>query len=149
MGDADDRLAILDAVARYAHAWDDKDARAYAACFAEDGLLEVWIRGRDEPVIREQGRAAIERWAARTHRGELPGLRPPDAAERTRHAPGGTVFDALEADAARTRTMLFETRVAGGASAPAPQVAGVYDDGWRRTAAGWLIARRVLRMDRQ
>ena len=59
------------------------------------------------------------------------------------------IGDALEADAARTRTMLFETRVAGGARRPAPQVAGVYDDEWRRTEAGWLLARRVLRMDRQ
>ena len=146
---AQERLAILEVVGRYAYAWDAKDARGYASWFTEDGLLEVYTRGRQEPAIREQGRAAIERWAAGIHSGALPGMRAPDPAERTRHAPGGTVFDEHGADSARTRTMLFETRVAGGGTAPAPQIAGVYSDDWRRTAEGWRLSRRTLRMDRR
>ena len=146
---ADDRLAIFEEVARYAFAWDAKDAAAYAACFTDDGLLEVYTRGREEPAIREHGREAISRWAHGIHTGALPGMRAPDPAEQTRHAPGVTVFDELAADSARTRTMLFETRVAGGEAAPAPQIAGVYTDEWRRTAEGWRLARRTLWMDRQ
>ena len=146
---ADDRLAILEVVGRYAYAWDAKDARGYASWFTAGGLLEVYTRGRDEPAIREQGREAIERWAAGIHNGTLPGMRAPDPRERTRHAPGVTVFDVLEADSAQTRTMLFETRVEGGGSTPVPQIAGVYSDEWRRTDEGWRLARRTLRMDRQ
>ena len=146
---ADDRLEIMELVARYAYAWDEKDAAAYAACFTEDAEFGVYTRGRAAPAFRQQGRAAIERWAEGMHSGELEGMREPDAAERTRHAPGGVVFDALEGDTARTRAMLFETRVAGGRSTPVPQISGVYTDEWRRTPEGWRLSRRVLRMDRQ
>ncbi len=146
---AEDRLAILEVVGRYAFAWDAKDAHGYALWFTEDGLLEVYTRGREEPAIQEKGRAAIERWAAGIHSGTLRGMRAPDPAERTRHAPGGTVFDELATDSARTRTMLFETRVGSGEAAPLPQVAGMYSDEWRRTPEGWRLARRTLRMDRQ
>ena len=123
---------------RYAYAWDAKDARGYASWFTEDGLLEVYTREPDEPAIREQGRAAIEHWAAGIRRGALPGLRAPDLAERTRHAPGSTIFDEIEVDSARTRTMLCETRVAGGGTrrlrkSPASTAT---NGGGRRTAGG-------------
>ena len=146
---ADDRLEIMELVARYAYAWDEKNAHAYAACFTDDAEFEVYTRGREAPAFRQEGRDAIERWAEGMHSGELEGMRAPDALERTRHAPGGVVFDALEGDSAQTRAMLFETRVAGGRSTPVPQISGVYTDEWRRTTEGWRLSRRVLRMDRQ
>ena len=146
---ADDRLEIMEMVARYAYAWDEKNAHAYAACFTDDAEFEVYTRGREAPAFRQEGRDAIERWATGMHSGELEGMRAPAALERTRHAPGGVVFDALEGGSAQTRAMLFETRVAGGRSTPVPQISGVYTDEWRRTAEGWRLSRRVLRMDRQ
>ena len=146
---ADDRLEIMEMVARYAYAWDEKNAQAYAACFTEEAELEVYTRGRDAPAISERGRDAIESWARRSHSGEIEGMRPPDPLERTRHAPGGVVFDALKGDTAQTRAMLFETRVAGGRSTAVPQISGVYTDEWRRTPDGWRLSRRVLHMDRQ
>ena len=146
---ADDRLEIMEVVARYAYAWDAKDAAAYAACFTEDAEFAVYTRGHEAPAISERGRDAIESWARRSHSGEIEGMREPDAEERTRHAPGGVVFDALEGDTAQTRAMLFETRVSGGRSTAIPQISGVYTDEWRRTEEGWRLSRRVLRMDRQ
>ena len=146
---ADDRLEIMEMVARYAYAWDEKNAHAYAACFTEDAEFEVYTRGREAPAFRQEGRDAIERWAKGMHSGELEGMRAPDPLERTRHAPGGVVFDAIEGDTAQTRAMLFETRVAGGRSTAVPQISGVYTDEWRRTPEGWRLSRRVLRMDRQ
>ncbi len=146
---ADDRLEIMEMVARYAYAWDEKNAHAYAACFTEDAEFEVYTRGREAPAFREEGRDAIERWAKGMHSEELEGMRAPDPLERTRHAAGGVVFDALEGDTAQTRAMLFETRVAGGRSTAVPQISGVYTDEWRRTPEGWRLSRRVLRMDRQ
>lgn len=145
----EDRLEILEVIGRYAYAWDEKNAELYASWFTEDGILEVYTRGQDQPAIRADGRDAIMRWARGIHRGELEGMRPPDSAERTRHAPGVTVFDELNGELARTRTMLFETRVAGGASAPVPQVAGVYTDEWRCTAEGWRLVHRTLNFDRR
>ncbi len=146
---ADDRLEIMELVARYAYAWDAKDAAAYAGCFTEHAEFEVYTRGHDAPAISERGREAIERWARRSHSGQIEGMRAPDPRERTRHAPGGVVFDALDGDTAQTRAMLFETRVSGGRSTAIPQISGVYTDEWRRTAEGWRLSRRVLRMDRQ
>ena len=98
---ADDRLAILDQIARYSYAWDGKDSDAYAALFTEDAVFEVFTRG-DKPVIHNEGREAIRRWARATHSGERPGLRPPPPDEQTRHNQSGTVFDELGEDAART-----------------------------------------------
>ena len=143
---ADDRLAILDGIARYSYAWDGKDADAYAALFTEDAVFEVFAGG-DEPVIHNEGRAAIHAWARATHTGERPGLRhhPPD--EQTRHNQSGTVFDELGADAARTRTMLLSARQSPGDAIPIPSTTGVYRDEWRRTPAGWHLARRTLHID--
>ena len=146
---ADERLAIMEVVARYAYAWDAKDAAAYAACFTEDAEFEVYTRGREAPAFRQEGRDAIEGWARGMHSGELEGMRAPDPRERTRHAPGGVIFDALAGDTAQTRAMLFETRVSGGRSTAIPQISGVYSDEWRRTPDGWRLSRRVLHMDRQ
>ena len=42
---ADDRLEIMEMVARYAYAWDEKNAHAYAACFTDDAEFEVYTRG--------------------------------------------------------------------------------------------------------
>ena len=50
----DDWVAIAELGARYAHAMDAKNAEAYAACFAPDGVL-VSMRGG-----RAEGRAAIQ-----------------------------------------------------------------------------------------
>jgi hypothetical protein len=60
----EDRLAILDVIARYALAWDGRDAEAYAACFTDDAVFEDWIKGRDEPLNRLETREAIGAWAA-------------------------------------------------------------------------------------
>ena len=60
---ADDRLEIMEMVARYAYAWDEKNAHAYAACFTDDAEFEVYTRGHEAPAFRQEGRDAIERWA--------------------------------------------------------------------------------------
>ena len=79
---ADDRLEIMELVARYAYAWDAKDAAAYSGCFTEDAEFEVYTRGHDAPAISERSRDAIESWARRSHSGEIEGMRAPDPRER-------------------------------------------------------------------
>ncbi|MYA19076.1 MAG: nuclear transport factor 2 family protein [Chloroflexi bacterium] len=142
----DDRLAILDRIAHYSYAWDGRDSDAYAALFTEDGVFEVYTGG-DEPVIHNEGRAAIHAWARSIHTGEDPGLRRHPPGEQTRHNQSGTVFDELGGDHARTRSMLLSARQGPGDAIPVPSTTGVYSDEWRRTREGWRIARRTLRMD--
>ena len=136
---AADRLAILEAIGRYSYAIDGRDAGAYAALFAERGVFETTIGAGPRPHIRVEGRGAIRAWAAETMArwGEA----------RTRHHQCGAAFDALDADAARTRTLLLETRMAPGDRAPRPWTQGVYTDDWTRGPSGWRLARRALRLD--
>ena len=143
---ADDRLAILDAMGRYAYAWDTKDAEAYSELFVEDGVLEVHTRSSDGPAIHCEGRVAVRAWAERIHSGSDPGMRPIRPGQQTRHTPNNTIFDSLSDTEARTRTMLLEMLTLPGQS-PTPQVTGIYTDVWRRTPAGWLITHRRLDMD--
>lgn len=135
---ADDRLAILDAIQRYSHAIDGRDAEAYAALFAEHGVFEVTSTTRPQPFIHAAGRDGIRDWVTATMERW--------GAAQTRHHQCCTVFDALADGAARTRTMLLESRVHPGEQA-APHTQGVYTDEWVRAADGWRIARRALRLD--
>lgn len=136
---ADDRLAILEAIQRYSHAIDARDVEAYTALFAASGVFEVTSSARPEPFIRAMGQEGIRAWITETM------ARWGDA--QTRHHQCCTIFEALSADAARTRTMLLETRVRPGERTPAPHTQGVYTDQWVREAGGWRIARRALRLD--
>src|SRR5439155_647781 len=64
----EDRLAIQEAIARYSHTYDSKDADAFAQLFVEDGILEVIVPGESSPTVRLSSRAAIREWAAQRHR---------------------------------------------------------------------------------
>ena len=135
------RLAILDAIARYAHAWDDRDPEAYAASFTTDAVFESRISGPGgAPQIQHQGRAAILAWA-RERAAAL-------SDKRTRHTPGSTVFDELTSSAARTRTLLLESVLRPGDETPWLTNTGVYLDEWRKTPDGWRLASRTITHDR-
>ena len=140
-GSIEDRLAILDAIARYAHAWDDRDADTYADCFTDDAVFEAYIASDPEPHIRKVTKATILEWARGAHAGHL-------ADRATKHTPNGTVFDELGPDAARTRTMLLETVMRPEDGRPWLTNTGVYVDAWRRTPEGWKLARREMHHDR-
>ena len=137
---ADDRLAIVELVAAYAHAWDAADAEAYAALFTADAVFELFRAGSDEPASRLEGRAAILAWARERHAARPPGQQP------RAHA-GGTVVDEIDGDAARGRTMLLQTLTSEGEPAPRPAVTGVYRDEFRRSGGRWRFAQRTLRLD--
>lgn len=138
---ADDRLAILDAIARYAHAWDERDAETYADSFTADAVFESYIsREAGAPLIHHESRAEILTWA----RERAAALRE----KATRHSPGLTVFDELTAGAARTRTLLLESVQQLGEETPWLTNTGVYRDEWRKTSAGWKLARRTITHDR-
>ena len=134
----EDRLAILEMLGRYALADDAEDAEAYGAIFTEDGVFEVFEGAAPEPRARHLGRAAIRAWAQRRY----------DADEhRSRHHQTGTVFDELTPTSARTRTILASTVLRAGESTPVVRSTGVYTDEWAKTAAGWRLRQRSLRLD--
>lgn len=140
-GHASDRLAIIDVIARYAHAWDDRDAETYADCYTDDAVFESYIRGDPSPHLHYESRVAIDEWARAAHAGHLVG-------KVTRHRPHSTVFDELTPERARTRTMLLETVYREGDGAPWITNTGVYLDEWRRTPKGWRLAYRAIHHDR-
>lgn len=137
----EDRLAIMEMVAQYSHAWDNGDTDAYAALYTEDGIFELNPQRAGGPDRFFEGRDAIHEWAGGSQGAQR------EQGTRVRHNQTGTVFEELTADSARTRTMLVSTRLEGDATRPRPGSSGVYMDEWRRTAEGWRIARRTLRHD--
>jgi hypothetical protein len=138
----DDQLAIHEMIARYSHTYDARDPDGFAAVFAEDALLEIFLPGHAYPSIRLRSRKAIREWAARR-------LRERAGRFTSRHYQSGTLFDVLTSASARTRTMLLVTHQEAGGAAPSPTRSGVYHDRWRKTRTGWRLARRAAHLDQE
>ena len=98
----EDKLAIQEVIAQYSYTYDAQDAEGFAALFTEDAVWELYACGATHPEMQLVSRAAIRAWAAqRLHerRGHF----------TSRHYQSGLLFEALTADAARTRTMVLVT----------------------------------------
>ena len=132
-----DRLAILEQIARYSYAWDDRDLDAYIALFVEDASFVVDPELPGGPSVNATGHEAIRVWARERMDARKPGV-------QVRHHQSGTLFDELGEDQARTRTMLLTSRVGPDGEPPG---SGIYYDEWRRTAEGWRFTKRTLRHD--
>ena len=138
---AADRLDILEQIARYSYAADERDADGLAALFTEDGVIERWLIDSEAPEEHVEGHAALHAWAQGHYDARPEGV-------QTRHHQRATVFDDLTADAARTSTMLLLTRIGPGDRYPVMTASGVYHDEWRRTPDGWRMTRRAIHIDR-
>ncbi|MYE45186.1 MAG: nuclear transport factor 2 family protein [Chloroflexi bacterium] len=136
---ADDRLAIIEAIQRYSHAVDSRDAEAYTALFSIRGVFQVTSVAHPEPFMYAEGHDGILEWV----RGTMDSW----GDVQTRHNQSGTVFDELSADTARTRTMLLESRKWPDRPLPGLWTQGVYTDDWVREPDGWRITRRALHLD--
>lgn len=135
-----DRLAILDAIARYSHTFDNREVDAFAQIFTEDGIFEFIAADASEPELSLPSRADIHAWVT----GWYADL---DPAIQSRHHQSGTMFLTLTPDRAESATMLLTTAQRLGDAAPHVKMTGVYHDTWRKTADGWKLARRRLRYD--
>ena len=123
---AEDRLAILEQIARYSYAADERDADGLAALFTDEGIIERWLIGSEAPDEQVQGTAALRSWAQGHYDARPEGV-------QTRHHERATVFDELANNGARTRTMLLLTRIGPGDRFPVTTGSGVYHDEWLRT----------------
>ena len=88
-----DRLAILEQIARYSYAWDDRDLEAYVALFVEDASFVVDPELPGGPSVNATGHEAIRTWARERMDARKPGV-------QVRHHQSGTLFDELGEDQA-------------------------------------------------
>lgn len=137
-----DRLAILDALARYSYTFDGRQVDAFVQLFTEDGVFEMFAANGTEPELVMTARAGIHAWVTDWYR-EL------DPAIQSRHFQSGTMFEELNSKTAKTSTMLMTTAQHPDEASPRVKMTGVYHDNWINTADGWRISKRVLRHDFQ
>lgn len=123
-----DRLAIHDVLYRYAHALDDRDSQLLRTCFTEDAVCEVGatLRGIDSIITFSEG--------------VLSGF---DVTQHLIANPRCTI----DGDHAESVCDLQAQHISRGAPGGEYYViGGRYDDSLRRTAHGWRITRRRLRV---
>ena len=123
---ADDRLDILDLLARYNHAIDDADTDAWLACWTDDGVYEFPPDRRH--AGREELRAAAETRAADASR------------PASRHWLNSIVIEG-DGDAARVTCYLALVRPE---MPPRINHTGRYDLEARKVGGQWKFCRRTL-----
>ena len=134
-----DRLAIAEQVARYSYTADAKDLEGFISLFTPDAFWKSIPPGKTEPGIYLKSREEIRAFSADLHKKNL-GM-------RTGHHQSGLLFTELTKDTAKTQNMILVTQQRADEGAPRVNASGIYYDTWRKTAQGWLIESRTLRMD--
>jgi hypothetical protein len=133
------REAIRDTIAKYNVSGDRLKVDDYAACFAEDGIIET---DRTDPAVafRYDGREAIRAWQRRWLEQTTSGARV-HGATFVRHHLSTSKIDLTGPDTATARTYWVAWTDIG------PDHAGYYRDTFRKVGDEWLIAHRRVRMD--
>ena len=134
----EDRLEILDLLARYSHAADGLEPEAYADCFMDDGVFHGRVGMPDEMKI--EGREKLLRWTGALMKNRN--------GRQTRHIQTNTIFEEQGPERAVTRTYLL-VMTTEGAKAPEPGLTSVYRDEIVKTPRGWRIKLRQALPDRQ
>jgi hypothetical protein len=133
------REAIRDTMAKYNAAGDRLKVDDYAACFAEDGIMEAQHANPDL-AFRYEGREAIRAWQARWLERTLAGEKVHEASFARHHLTTCNI-DLTGPDTARARTYWIAWTDIG------PDHAGLYLDSFRKVGDQWLIAHRLVRED--
>jgi uncharacterized protein (TIGR02246 family) len=130
-----DRAGIEDLQTRYEVALDAGDARTYAECFTEDGVLESSANvARGRKAIRE-ALPALEQPGPQAVAGRLP--------PRSHHVITNTVIK-IDGDVASSSAYWME--LVGNSAGQRPQVAayGHYDDQLVRRNGRWLLSKHKI-----
>ena len=129
----EDRAEIAELLARYANALDDRDWNRLACCFTEDATGDYGAVGRCE------GFAAIEALCRKA-------LEPLDSSQ---HLVGSIEIE-VSGDSARARCALQAQHTLRGCEGGENYtLGGSYRDQLVRTASGWRIRHRELRVSWQ
>ena len=133
MSYADDRAEIEDMMARYLFALDFFDADAYAATFADDGVLD-WAMGEvcGRTAIRAEA-ATMKAKMAEVFGGEV----------MIRHF-ATNIAISIDGDVAETRAAWFEAYRDGADTPPRLGTFGHYEDQLARIDGRWLFKRRRI-----
>lgn len=133
---ADDRARIIDLQARYIFAQDFNDADAYAAVFAEDGVLD-WAGGE------VKGRAAIRKFKADGVYNLSKNAENAAWPATTRHFITNQVVN-INGDTAEAWTYWFQANDNGADRKPVYGLFGHYEDQLKRINGEWLFTRRAI-----
>jgi uncharacterized protein (TIGR02246 family) len=136
---AEDRSQVENLIARYLFALDWRDADAYAATFAENGVLDFaggQLKGRKAIHDMIAGLTAREKAAA----AKDPSSKPPP---RKRHFVTNIVFD-VAGNTAKGKA--YWTQVSNATSDGKPVIAeyGHYEDELVKIQGQWLFAKRTV-----
>ena len=133
----EDRFAILDLIADYAFAWDEREPERWAHLFTPDGVFELYVPGVRPPVRRltnvgERITAAREAFVTQFGR-------------RTRMYQTSIRFDDLAKDRASVRSTLLLVEISQGAIRPLYSATSL--DEFCKTPVGWRFAKREIHSD--
>ena len=129
----EDRLDVMDLMARYAECVDSGDAAGYAALFTLDGVVE-------HSAGSVRGRAEIQAWVEGLVRENRVGK-----ASRLKHFMGLPVIRG-DGDRATARTYVTIPRHMDSGEIVI-RLAGTYFDDCVKQDGAWLIAKRVIDLD--
>ena len=130
---AQDYVDIQNLYARYNLTSDAGDPEGYAACFTDDGVLQI-----DPLGVKVQGRASFVSFKQKDAAGR--------GGRYRRHWNGSLNLEKIDADTVRGRCYFHGYNGQPG-ELPVFADAGVYDDRIVRTGGGWRFARRHITMD--
>ena len=139
----DDRFAILDLIADYAHFWDGQDAERWARLFTPDGVHEIYLLGIAPPVSRLTNlgeRVSAARRAFTIQSSD---------ARRTRSILSDIRFDELEENPASVRstfTVMAVTDIPLMGTIR-PMYSSITIDEFLRTPNGWRFQSRQIHAD--
>ena len=140
---AQDRFALADLVARYAHAVDGRDLQGVVKCFAPDGRLEFASSG-----IVLDGRAAIEEFFGKAFSGSMLG-----GSAASTHLMGNTMVTRVEPAGTSIVTSAVAYLATSGVVEHAGTVTGrvvvrglTYTDRCGRIDGRWFLLDRVHRL---
>jgi uncharacterized protein (TIGR02246 family) len=129
----EDRLDVMDLVARYAECVDSGDAAGYAALFTPDGVVE-------HSAGSVRGRAEVQAWVEGLVRENRVGK-----TSRLKHIMGLPVIRG-DGDRATARTYVTIPRHMDSGEIVI-RLAGTYFDDCVKQDGAWLIAKRVIDLD--
>jgi hypothetical protein len=130
---AQDYVDIQNLYARYNLMSDAGDPEGYAACFTEDGVLQI-----DPLGVKVQGRANFVTFKQKDAAGR--------GGRYRRHWNGSLHLEKIDADTVHGRCYFHGFNGKPG-ELPVFADAGVYDDRIVRAGGGWRFARRHITMD--
>jgi ketosteroid isomerase-like protein len=132
----EDRMEILDLIARCSYTFDGKDAKGFSELFTEDATWELHDHGSVAAEVVMHARSQLLEAAETVFAGG-------DVGVQHRHHQGNTLITEAAADSARGRTMFLVTSRRADEPVPRVPLSGLYEDEFVRTEAGWRFAKRV------